>query len=81
MWRIILIALLFYLIIWVARSLVSSERGHSSSSSEDELVRDALTGIYFDKKKALTVTRGGETLYFLSVNNRDSWLRNNGRNS
>jgi hypothetical protein len=79
MWRILLIAVLFYLIIWVIRGLVSPSRGSDPLSDEKELVRDALTGVYFPKNKALTITRSGETLYFSSINNRDAWLHQNGR--
>jgi hypothetical protein len=77
--RILLIALLFYLIIWVVRGLIQSGRPAPPSSDEKELVRDALTGVYFVKSKAVTVTRDGETWHFSSVENRDAWLNERGR--
>ena len=78
MWRILLIAVLFYLIIWVVKGLVSP-KSPPTYSDEKELVRDALTGVYFPKNKAITVTKSGETFYFSSVDNRDAWLHQNGR--
>jgi hypothetical protein len=74
---IILISVLFYLIILVVRGLVTPKKTESQSDMESELVSDALTGVYFEKKKAVSITTGGQTLYFLSVENRDAWLRRN----
>ncbi|MDR1486955.1 MAG: hypothetical protein LBT62_03015 [Deltaproteobacteria bacterium] len=78
-WRFLLIAVLFYLIIWVIRGLVSPESADNLDADEKELVRDALTGIYFPKNKAITITRSGETFYFSTIDNRDAWLHQNGR--
>jgi hypothetical protein len=75
--RLFLIGLLFYLIIWVVRDLVRPRKdpGGPGNAEERELVMDALTGVWFSKKKAVTVTTGRETLYFSSLSNRDAWLR------
>ncbi|MDR2947304.1 MAG: hypothetical protein LBV79_11250 [Candidatus Adiutrix sp.] len=73
MFRFFIIALLFWLIIWLVR-------GYGTGREEpetQELVRDAATGVYFPKKEALTVVRGGETLYFQNVENRDRYLTMN----
>ncbi|MDR1298288.1 MAG: hypothetical protein LBO05_13175 [Deltaproteobacteria bacterium] len=78
MLRILLIAVLFYLIIWIGRGLVSG-RGTGGAAPEDtELVEDALTGVYFPKGEAVTVNRGGRIYYFLSRDNRDAWLAKGG---
>ncbi|MDR2461087.1 MAG: hypothetical protein LBE38_10005 [Deltaproteobacteria bacterium] len=74
--KIFLIALLFYLIIVVVRGLVSP-KPEPGGTQESELVSDALTGVYFDKRKAITISTGGQTLYFISTENRDAWLRRN----
>ncbi|MDR1167154.1 MAG: hypothetical protein LBO66_15030 [Deltaproteobacteria bacterium] len=74
--RIILIAALFYLIFWVIRGLLKPKPAPGQlQGDERELVRDALTGVYFNKNKAVTITTQGQTLYFLSADNRDAWLR------
>ena len=39
-----------------------------------ELVQDALTRVYFPKSAAITVVRGGETLYFQSRENQNRFL-------
>ncbi|MDR1395128.1 MAG: hypothetical protein LBK52_03020 [Deltaproteobacteria bacterium] len=70
--RLLLIAAIFYLIFWVARGLFRS--GQPSLDNAQELVSDALTGVYFDKKKAFTLSTQGRTLYFISQANRDAWL-------
>ena len=74
MLNLFLIALLFGLIFWVVRGYGRSARrdGHAQ-----DLVRDALTGVYFPKSEAVSITRGGETLYFLNHENRDKFLRAN----
>lgn len=74
MFRLFIIALLFWLIIWVVRGY--GGRGRDESAAE-ELVRDALTGIYFPKKDSVTITRGGETFYFMNIENRDRYLTMN----
>ncbi|MDR0355514.1 MAG: hypothetical protein LBJ64_07225 [Deltaproteobacteria bacterium] len=79
MFRIILIAVLFYLIIWVVRGLVAPRRARDTRQDEVELVRDAHSGEYFPKYKALAISRQGETFYFISQENRDAWLRNSGQ--
>ena len=71
--RFFIIALLFVLIFWVARNF---DRDSSESGDERELVQDALTGVYFDKNTAISVTKGGETLYFQNIDNRDRFLAN-----
>ena len=76
---ILLISVLFYLIILVVRGLVAPGRPGGRGEAESELVSDALTGVYFEKKKAVSVTTGGQTLYFISTENRDAWLRKNSR--
>jgi hypothetical protein len=72
--RVLIISLLFYLIIWVVRGLIQP-KAPKGETQESELVSDALTGVYFDKSKAITVTRGGKVYHFMSVENRDAWLR------
>ncbi|MDR1112023.1 MAG: hypothetical protein LBP92_15345 [Deltaproteobacteria bacterium] len=79
MWRILLVALLFYLIVWLIRGLVAPGRGPGVGEGDEELVSDALTGVYFPKTKAVSINRDGRKLYFISVGNRDRWLRENGR--
>lgn len=74
MLRLFLIAILFGLIIWIVRGYGRSE---ADGSSAEELVRDALTGVYFPKKDAATIVRGGETLYFINIENRDKYLTMN----
>ena len=71
MFNLLVIALLFGLIFWLARGF---DGGSPKGGGEQELVRDALTGVYFDKKQAVSVTRGGETLYFQNIENRDKFL-------
>lgn len=66
-----IVGVLFALIVWVARGF---DRGEKASPESQELVRDALTGVYFEKSKALSVTRGGETFYFQCLENRDKFL-------
>ncbi|MDR0548292.1 MAG: hypothetical protein LBI10_02605 [Deltaproteobacteria bacterium] len=75
--RILLIAFLFYLIIRVTRSLTNKGKAAPPLESAKELVRDELTGVFFDKSKAFTVNSGGQTLYFSSQQNRDVWLAQN----
>jgi hypothetical protein len=60
----------------VVRGLVKPKKT-TSNEGESELVSDALTGVYFEKRKAISITTGGQTLYFISVENRDTWLRRN----
>ncbi|MDR2443701.1 MAG: hypothetical protein LBE31_09325 [Deltaproteobacteria bacterium] len=76
MWRLILVVFLFTLIIWIIRA---PARREGSGSKEKEFVRDALTGVYFAKTDAITIVKGGELLYFSSVENRDLWLHQYGR--
>ncbi|MDR2349138.1 MAG: hypothetical protein LBF41_00745 [Deltaproteobacteria bacterium] len=75
--RVFLVALLFYLIIVVVRGLVRPKTNPAFEGDESELVSDSLTGVYFEKKKAVSVTTGGKTHYFLTTENRDAWLRRN----
>lgn len=73
MLRLLFIAFLFAAIFWVVR-------GYGRSRSDDqpqEMVRDALTGIYFPKNEAVSISRHGETLYFHNIENRDKYLTNN----
>ncbi len=70
MLNLIIIAVLFALIFWLVR-------GYGRKDHEEqlqELVPDALTGVYFPKSEAITLTRGGETLYFNCIENRDKYL-------
>lgn len=66
-----IIAILFALIIWLGRGL-----GKNPAEGPDTktLVQDALTGVYFPKNEAVSITKGGETIYFLNVENRDKFL-------
>ncbi|MDR1082115.1 MAG: hypothetical protein LBQ79_14455 [Deltaproteobacteria bacterium] len=76
--RILIIAFLFYLAVWVIRGLVRPAKGRGETDDEaKELVSDSLTGVFFDKRKALTVLRDGEIHYFASAETRDAWLRQN----
>jgi hypothetical protein len=79
MWRFLLVVFLFLLIGWVIRGFFSS--GPPQGRNEKEFVRDSLTGVYFAKSDAVTIIKGGEILYFSSVDNRDNWLHQNGRQS
>ncbi|MDR2351771.1 MAG: hypothetical protein LBF22_01185 [Deltaproteobacteria bacterium] len=74
--NILLIAVLFYLIIWVVKGLLRPKTTDQESPEKD-MVSDALTGVFFHKKQAVTISRGGQTFYFISVENRDAWLRRN----
>jgi hypothetical protein len=67
----LIIAVLFGLIFWVSRNY---DRGAGPAEPAQDLVRDALTGVYFPKSEALSLTRGGETLFFQSLENRDKFL-------
>ena len=69
-------ALLFGLICVLARSL-GPARPAPDVDGTRELVRDALTGVYFPKDLAVKVVRGGETLHFQNVENRDRFLTQN----
>ena len=73
MLRLFIIALLFYLIIWLVRGF---GRGGPQEGEHEtqELVRDATTGLYFPKNESVSITREGETFYFASVENRDKFL-------
>ena len=75
MFNLFIIALLFGLIFWVVRGFGRGD-GHDRQA-ERELVRDALTGVFFPKNEAVSITRGGETLYFLNIENRDKYLAAN----
>lgn len=70
--NLLIIALLFGLIFWLSRGFDRS--GRARDGQRQELVPDALTGVYFAKNQAISITRGGETLYFQSVENRDKFL-------
>lgn len=72
--QLLVIAVLFGLIFWVARGFGRTSR---SRDETEELVCDAFTGVYFPKKQAVSITKGGETLYFLNVENRDRFLTSN----
>ncbi len=71
MWRIIIIACLAGIILYLIRGY--GAKGNSKSSTE-ELVQDALTGVYFSKSEAVSISRQGKTLYFSSIENRDRFL-------
>ena len=73
MFRILGAALLFGLIFGLARSFGRPVR----SEEAQELVQDALTRVYFPKNAAIKVVRGGETLHFQSLENRDRFLSQN----
>ncbi|MDR1577413.1 MAG: hypothetical protein LBT86_04185 [Deltaproteobacteria bacterium] len=45
-----------------------------SVNNPQEMVQDALTGVFFDKDKAFSITTEGQTIYFISQANRDAWL-------
>jgi hypothetical protein len=72
MLRFLGVALLFGLIFSVARSFGRPDPARSEDVQD--LVQDALTRIYFPKNAAVKVTRGGETFYFQSLENRDKFL-------
>ncbi len=74
MFNLFIIAALFGLIVWLAGGLRGGRRDPGEGAQE--LVRDALTGVYFPKSEAVTIVRGGETLYFLNHENRDQFLAN-----
>jgi hypothetical protein len=81
MWRLILLAVLFYLIIWIGRGLLFSRKAPAPppAGGEKVFVQDSLTGVFFPKSEAVTVVTGGETHYFSSIGNRDAWLSRQGR--
>ena len=82
MWRLLLLAALFYLIIVVGKGLLFSRKGERPPVEDGKVfVQDALTGVYFPKSDSVTVTTGGETYHFSSVDNRDAWLSRRGRQS
>ncbi|MDR1920492.1 MAG: hypothetical protein LBS31_01930 [Candidatus Adiutrix sp.] len=74
MYRLLVIAFLFWLIIALARSFVGPEKAGSPGPESEEMVKDALSGVYCAKSEAVSITRGGETLYFISLENRDRFL-------
>ncbi|MDR2725167.1 MAG: hypothetical protein LBC90_03690 [Candidatus Adiutrix sp.] len=71
--RMLGVALLFGLIFGLARSFGRPAR----SEEAQEMVQDALTRVYFPKSAAVKVVRGGETLHFQSLENRDLFLSRN----
>lgn len=71
MFRLFVIAVLFGLIFWLASGY---GRDSKKSFTCRELVPDALSGVYFPKDQAVSVSRGGETLYFINKENRDKYL-------
>ena len=71
MFRLLIIAVLFGLIVGLARSF---GRPLPRSEETQELVQDALTRVYFPKSSAVKVVRGGETLHFQNLENRDRYL-------
>ena len=73
MFRLFIIALLFYLIIWLVRGYGRNEPEKDENETQ-ELVRDAQTGLYFPRSESISITREGETFYFASVENRDKFL-------
>ncbi|MDR2613599.1 MAG: hypothetical protein LBG06_12590 [Deltaproteobacteria bacterium] len=77
--RVFIIALLFYLVIWVVRGLIRPDARPGGPAEENLLVSDELTGLYFEKSKAITVKTNGKTYYFSNAENRDTWLRRNAR--
>ncbi|MDR3038561.1 MAG: hypothetical protein LBV21_04630 [Candidatus Adiutrix sp.] len=72
MFRFLVVAALFGLVFWLVNS--SGRGGPERDEATQELVRDALTGVYFPKNLAVKVMRGGETLHFFNVENRDKFL-------
>lgn len=71
MFRLFVIAVLFGLIFWLVNGY---GRDSGRPPACRELVRDALKGVYFPKDQAVSVSRGGETLYFINKENRDRYL-------
>jgi hypothetical protein len=72
MFRLLAVALLFGLIFALSRSF--DRPGSDQADEAQELVQDALTRVYFPKNRAVKVARGGETLYFQNLENRDRFL-------
>ncbi|MDR1608082.1 MAG: hypothetical protein LBT38_06710 [Deltaproteobacteria bacterium] len=73
--RLLIIAFLFYLIIWVAKGLFRPTKPPLDIPKlPQDMVQDALTGVFFDKSQAFTLTTKGQTIYFCSQENRDAWL-------
>ncbi|MDR1044488.1 MAG: hypothetical protein LBP33_05125 [Candidatus Adiutrix sp.] len=72
MFNLFILAVLFGLIFWIVRDY--GRRTDSDRNQTQDLVCDALSGVYFPKNEAVSITRGGETLYFLSIENRDKFL-------
>lgn len=73
MFRLLLITVVVTLILWVTRGFSRPKSG----DQPQEMVPDALTGVYILKNEAVTITRHGETLYFSTAENRDRYLTNN----
>ena len=71
MFRLLVIAVLFGLIFWLVNGY---GRDGNRAAASRELVPDALTGVYFPKDQAVSITRGGETYYFINKENRDKYL-------
>jgi hypothetical protein len=74
--RLLLIFFLFYLIFRVVKGLVAAENPKRHDNAQ-VLVRDDLTGVFFEKDKAFTINLEGQTFYFSSRANRDAWLAQN----
>lgn len=72
MFRLLIIAVLFYLIIYLVRGMAAGKRPPEAQAQE--LVRDAVSGVYFPKGEGVSITREGETFYFSTVENRDRFL-------
>ncbi|MGL4209385.1 MAG: hypothetical protein ACRCTY_08355 [Candidatus Adiutrix sp.] len=76
--RLFIIAVLFWLIIALVRSSFAPKNPRANDDGlVEEMVCDAFSGIYFKKQDALTITRGGQTYYFISLENRDKFLNAN----
>ncbi|MDR1041738.1 MAG: hypothetical protein LBR80_16550 [Deltaproteobacteria bacterium] len=75
--RVFIIAMLFYLVVWVVRGLIRPAGKATPAAAENELVRDSQTGVYFERSKALVVIREGQTHFFANAETRDAWLRRN----
>jgi len=75
MLRLLVVVILFALIFGLVRSF--GRPAAQPDEDAQELVQDALTRVYFPKGAAVKVVRGGETLYFQSLENRDRFLSRN----
>lgn len=75
MYRLLIIAWLCFLVVKLANGLWD-ETGHNQPD-EKELVRDDLSGVYFNKDEAVMVHKNGRIYYFQTTENRDKFLASN----